>query len=103
MKKTCENAACVLNQLGNCFGARFLGEQPSVLRSDEYWLAKAEEENSRRRQANMAPVQPDFLRREHIKDTRYAWQVAKREHCRRSDRALGSALRAYDVIAAPFL
>ena len=103
MKVKCENISCLLNQLGDCFGAKFLSRQPAALQSDAFWQSAAEEENARRKPTNAAPVQAEFLRREHIKDTRHTWQVTWRIHCRRQDRTLRNALKAYDVIATPYL
>lgn len=103
MNVKCENLSCLLNQLGDCFGAKFLSRQPAALQSDAYWQAAAEEENVRRKPINAAPVQAEFLRREHIKDTRHTWEVTRKTHCRRRDRTLKNALTAYDVTAAPYL
>ena len=98
----CENLQCLINQLGKCFGARFLGEQPAALQNESYWSAKAEEENSRRRPANMAPVTVTFLRREHIADTRRTWRTTLATYCRPQDGALDEALKTFEAAAVSF-
>lgn len=95
----CDRMRCVLNKKGMCGGARTIHADALYLSQRGHWETVAGWHNVVRRVGNAAPITPEQVRENQIKEVRKRSLRIIAQHCRPQDTALREALSAYNAAA----